>query len=506
MRHPDPRQGHLPFPDMDARMGQSLNHPTSRILGPAEPGLMPLTTLLEPFRYVVDYRTYRLMNPRQEPYPRELERMDKLLKKIKALYPHVKAFDGKTPMLLLGLLHTLKKGFDNLSISEAVAVRALTYFFVGEAERFYDSQTAPGYTYSGTPRSFSWPYVVDAFLKRYLSDEVLHEAYQQVTTISQKSDENESDYATRLSTAAQRCNHVFDERTLIHHFVNGLLPTTRSIVTERLRVLPPHEQSDLTVIRRIAFAEGATYRARRQDSAPKPRRNPTMYVSSATPHGQVTPVYAPNSNSVSHDQDSDSPCRALEVATRLDPFLFVTDKSRSTTSTGSTLEDIQSLLTKPIGDIPVLSEDQRQKAYSVIPTDAWQFSCWGCREPAHSLFSCPLLTEKQRLYFAYKYYLWKVQERPHQAKYYAERLETLKQAAGQRQNSQGSNPRNNSYDRGNRSRSQSPRRQPPRSVLRNPDRPYGKDNVGVDSRGVYMIDPQENPAETQASQENSQGQ
>ena len=79
MPHPS-RQGALPFPDMDARPLQPMSEPQANVaIGPQYPGLRPLTTLLEPFQFVVDYRTYRLSNQREEPYPHELERVDKLM-------------------------------------------------------------------------------------------------------------------------------------------------------------------------------------------------------------------------------------------------------------------------------------------------------------------------------------------------------------------------------------------------------------------------------------------
>lgn len=96
---------------------------------------------------------------------------------------------------------------------------------------------------------------MDAYLKRYLSDDVLPIAYEKVTTIAQKYEENEADYALGLTSAAQECKLVFTKRALVHHFVNGLLPTTRAIVTGKLRSLPMTEQSDLKIVRRFALAE-----------------------------------------------------------------------------------------------------------------------------------------------------------------------------------------------------------------------------------------------------------
>ena len=70
----------------------------------------------------------------------------------------------------------------------------------------------------------------------------------------------------------------------------------------------------------------------------------------------------------------------------------------------------------------MLTEAQRNLAFSVFPKDVWQLNCWGCRGAGHSLFTCPALTVDQRLFYAYKYYLYKVQASPSLANLYKDRL------------------------------------------------------------------------------------
>ena len=65
----------------------------------------------------------------------------------------------------------------------------------------------------------SWPGLVNQFLKRYLTDDVLGEAYDAVATARQQSHETESTFADRLETAALRCTAVFSEQSLAHYFV-----------------------------------------------------------------------------------------------------------------------------------------------------------------------------------------------------------------------------------------------------------------------------------------------
>ena len=459
----------LPFPDVDAyRAPISSEIPATLTLGPPVPGLVPLQTLLEPFRFVVDYRNYRLTNQREEPYQNELESLDKLVTRLKALYPSITLFDGSKPLQLLALLHTLKKGFNSLGVAEAAASRALNFFVTGEAERFYDSQTSPGYLVSGTIRRFTWPHLVDAFLKRYLADDVLQEAYAKVTTIAQKPTESESDYAQRLSTAAQECNHVFTERSLVHHFVNGLRPTTRSVVTEKLRSLPPHEQSDLTVVRRIALAEGTTYRARLKDSVTKTSSTAKAkkMALAITSHPEQCGPGEPSMSPMQVDQPNemvgpqgfyrtpgshvptppahpytptwvyaDSPERSMDVVKRLDTIFLMAEKPMANDTPSAYDDEITKILMKPKEDAPVLTEAQRDLAFSVIPKDVWQLNCWGCRGAGHSLFTCPALTVDQRLFYAYKYYLYKVQASPSLANLYKDRLRERR--AGSKPHQQG---------------------------------------------------------------------
>ena len=416
MANPNQPGGTLPFADVDRPMetqSQSFLHqPTQVLLGPSVPYLQPLTTMLEPFRFVIDYRAYRLMNQREQPYADELGRMHKLTRKVNALFPNLAKFDGTKPMKLLSLLHSLVKAFNSLGICEAVAVRLLAFYLTGEASRFFDQQTSPGYLYSGTPRIFSWPNVIDALLKRYMSDHVLHEAYQQVTSISQAENEDESAYAARLSAAAQNCNHVFNERTLVHHYITGLLPTTRDIVTERVRGLPIHEQSDLSAVRRVALAEVSTYRARHKSysQTKSKNRHSTMYM------GEPSMMsYQPVRPEI--DDGNESAVHSLTVATSLDEFLFIPDQGQNTSSS-TTDSEIDQLMNMPKESIPKLTEEQRKLAYQVIPENTWHYECLGCREKNHSLFQCRHLDEDQRIYFAYKYYLHKLQAQPHLKKFY----------------------------------------------------------------------------------------
>ena len=67
---------------------------------------------------------------------------------------------------------------------------------------------------------------------------------------------------------------------------------------------------------------------------------------------------------------------------------------------------------RPTEEIPDLTDKQVGQAMAVIPADYWQLNCWSCRSPGHSTFTCPNLSVKQRIYFAYCYYLHQVRANP----------------------------------------------------------------------------------------------
>ena len=97
-----------------------------------------------------------------------------------------------------------------------------------------------------------------------------------------------------------------------------------------------------------------------------------------------------------------------------------------------------------IQSVPGMTKEQINLAYSVIPEDYWSLQCWTCREPGHNTFTCPLLSEPQRLYFAYKYYLYQVEQNPHMKSWYEQKMRKYYQGSPD----PGPRPRNKEYNRG----------------------------------------------------------
>ncbi len=447
-------------------------------LGPECPGLTPHRTMLDAFAKVVSYRSYRLANVRPYLHQKESENVSRLKKKVEGLFPALKPFDGKKPISILGFLSDLCTAFDTLGVCEGVAVRVLHFFLDGEARTFYRSQTAPGVSSFDAGRFYTWPHVVDGMLKRYLHDDVLQAAYETVTHIAQRSDEDEEKYADRLHEASRNCHFVFSSRELVHHYVRGLLPTTRALVAGQVSDLTEGGRDvDLSRVRTLATRAGTTYRA----SIPVPtttprsraRTTPTLLIPEPPMARDPEPTpFEPfrRDPRVSHISDEMAcqaalsevreadPALAYSVASTLEAILFANASPlASSEQTPSTPGD-----DRTFPEIPELTSDQRSFAESVIPKDYWSLECWTCRERGHGAFTCPYLTAAQRLYFAYRYYAHQVEANPQMAHYYRQRM--AKRASGSNAETRAAktHPNANAAPR-------SPRGAPER-ILSNPNR------------------------------------
>ena len=485
-RAPTPRETYIPwlgaFGTTDTRVHENERADAVRLpgnaLGPVSHALAEHTTMLVAFSNVMSYRMYRLNDVREHLYVNESQSVHKLKRELEGLFPTLKPFSGRNPITLLGFLAQIRDGFSTLGVCEGVAVRALHFFLDGDARRFYDSQCTTGVITTDPTKRFSWPHVINALIKRYLQDDVLQEAYEKVTMITQSPNEDENQYADRLDTATRACNYVFTDRLLVHHYVRGLLPSTRAAVTERLRSLPERERNDLTVVRRLATAEGTTFRARTAAvaSAAKPKvrfpMKPTLAISdhesrkfadydeSAYLRNERAnePSYHDGNLNIPTRDDDDVSLAAVHVAENLEAILFTNGPPPNDTKTANEKPDeLEARLNRPCEDVPKLTSEQTQLAHSVIPNDYWTLSCWSCREDGHSTFTCPRLTPDQRIFFAYKYYLFHVKSNPRQAEYFRQRM------AKRNQERPG--------ERGN----VTPRRYgTPPTILRNPNRDGGR--------------------------------
>ena len=345
------------------------------------------------------------------------------------------------------------------NIHEAAAVRSLHFLLEGEARTFYESFAARGTLSETRSREFMSPHVVHALLDRYLTDSELQKAHDRVTLISQKPAEDENAYADRIIVASHDFSNVFEDHKLVHYSVRGLLETSSDKVIEDMRRLPEHERHDLTLIRRLAFAQGNTIRAQSHATAkartPSHRRTPTIYVSEE----QQPEPYFRNSDlphllnhraGMLSDFRVRDPETARNIAIGLESILFPGATSGSTTPTSMNSDAIAAsvgvdLVRTPVHrktvPIPTLTEEKTRQAFSVVPSDYWQLNFWTCRDCRHSTFTCPTLTPSQRMYFAYRYYLDQIKGNPAMAKFLEQKTERRVQLAKERAEYDGKHPR-----------------------------------------------------------------
>ena len=181
--------------------------------------------MLPPFVRVVDYRRYRLDNTEPLRTGTELRYHYRLKTQIDGLYPTLGTYSGAKPFALLGFLSTLKEAFNAYGTSEAFAVRAVAYFLAKEAKDVYQAQVNPGALDNALEAS--WPYVTNAFIRRFLADDILQSAYDAVVRDTQGTSEDEIKFAQRITDAARKCCHVFQPIELVNSYVRGLHEATR---------------------------------------------------------------------------------------------------------------------------------------------------------------------------------------------------------------------------------------------------------------------------------------
>ena len=177
------------------------------------------------------------------------------------LFTNLREFDGKKPIALLTFLSQLREGLNALGVSEGAAIRVLSSLLAGDAKSFYASVTMSVTRSRTVNEAYTWPHIVHSLIDRYLTDTEVQNAYDHVMFIAQRTNETEIEYADRIYEAALYCENVFEDHALVHYYVRGLLETTRKRFIEDLRRLLEKEQHDLTAVRRLAMAQGNTYRA-----------------------------------------------------------------------------------------------------------------------------------------------------------------------------------------------------------------------------------------------------
>ena len=271
----DPRWGGYHPVNLIAHLGpvdiQTLPVTPFGTLGSPEPGLEPVHTMIEEFSAVVNYRMYRLDNNSRLVTLGDAGRISKYVQSCRGLRPTMKSLDGTDAIQFLPSLREIRITFNAQHLIEGVAIRVFAHFPERDAERLYTSYTMRGLRAGQLHDDTSWPGLVNQFIQRYLTEDVLGEAIDAVASARQLPHETENTFVERLESAAFRSTAVFSEQALAQYFVSGFSTATRAAVGETMQSLLGQQKTELSPIRHIATVERTTYRARGGLPLPDPK-------------------------------------------------------------------------------------------------------------------------------------------------------------------------------------------------------------------------------------------
>lgn len=261
--------------DEPARAGVSF---FEREKGPKHPGLKSLKPTNPAFDRLLSYRFYRLSRHTSQQTGRQTGEVRRFIKSLElSMKQH--AFSGEDPILVLEFLTRFVEEADTLGMTETQAYLAFPYFVKGNTIKQY--RAARNATRdSGVT---CWPEAVQYFLRTYATPAAIRVAVQEFRGVRQKPDESEMDYAGRVNMAAYRCGNVYAESEKITVFVDGLLPTTQTVVA-RYRESVSRDELTFDRIANYARDEGDSHRARQGAGRPRgtitvpPRRDKVEFI------------------------------------------------------------------------------------------------------------------------------------------------------------------------------------------------------------------------------------
>ena len=415
--------------------------PSSRqpVLGPLVPHLEPLRTILQPFETVMDYRHYRLRDMTDVPTETDLKHLYKLKDKAQSYHRSLAVFDGTDPLKLFEFLSVFKRAMNDLGKSEAVAVRGLSYFLDGDAMDTYNVQMTSDLAYVDGQETATWPHVVNSLLSTFITDDLLQTAYDEVVQARQKPKEPVANFILRLQDLAKQCHGVFPQAEMANMVLRGMKPAIRQRIQHTVDNLAHHEKISLPKIRQLAVQEDNAQREQAQEfsqssaTGPKAGRKAgdkagkTMHIGGLSDAGMPSPPTTPSASHASVPIETLPANRAHDPVQMVDSaagmsFLFAITEQPLQKAIERNRLDPTSIM-QAMNALPGLSDEQLDQAMSVIPSDYWRLSCWTCREQGHVTYVCPYLEPKQRVFFAYCYYMHQVQSNPELKAWYKKRLD-----------------------------------------------------------------------------------
>ena len=209
--------------------------------------IRPLNDLFEKVR---DYRRYRLHN-RSGRYNAKVAITVSRAGKRMALQMKGVTFSGDDPIAVLNFLSRFTAACNQNGMHEGAALWCFQFFMTGTALAKVQTRIVGESGAADARRDevlSSYPEVVNYLLRTYATNEVMAEAYADVTNFLQSSGMSETEYGDRLWRKALRCGNVFSDSWLKSLFAEGLLPAIGTQMRHHLTTHP-----------RIAFAELTRY-------------------------------------------------------------------------------------------------------------------------------------------------------------------------------------------------------------------------------------------------------
>ena len=365
-------------------------------LGPYAPGLEPLRTTIRAFETVVDYRFYRLNDRCAFPTTDDLNFMHKTKRSLEHLHATLEPFDGTNPIDLIDFLCNIKEGMDSVGKSEDVAVRVLSYLLTGAPKDTYTGQVSPATKKRVSPLAGTWPFVVNALIRRFLTRDVLREAHDKVVTARQMEGEDELAFCNRVEKDSRVCRFVFDPADVSNAFVSGLNDAVRFRVQEAIKRWSEEDATNLAAVRELAIAEGRAQRAEARPSARTTRPDgPTrskpagraekagvMVVSAPAALAPSFPTTPTSSTSFGSSYDDHfvvptvlQPINLVETAVALQSIFVVQPiMTMHPEYIGDALKEMSLKERDELAqtsEVPQLTPEQIRQAFAVIPRDYW---------------------------------------------------------------------------------------------------------------------------------------
>lgn len=175
-------------------------------------------------------------------------------------------FSGTQPITLLAFIATIRETLRTICASEAADVRVLVYYLSDEAQDVQEEQLSsatdnPEEDLYGEISVCKWSDIIDALLRRFLTDDILKESYDGVTLTKQLPDEDEAGFEISLSECSRGYRNVFRKENIVKFYVSRPKNSVRIFVVQNVQLMPIAYSTNLAAVNQADMAIGRSKRA-----------------------------------------------------------------------------------------------------------------------------------------------------------------------------------------------------------------------------------------------------